>query len=312
MYAGCILIVSTVGVTVQMIENIQNNTKIRKMARYTCPVKVRLPGKSDSIVLCDVDSSQLLPGDIIVVPEGKSLPCDLVLLTGTTIVNEAMLTGESVPVMKSSLPITSNERYSTTHSGKYTLFGGTSVIQTRQAAENEPCLALVTSTGFLTTKGSLVRDILYPREITFKFYTDGYKFVGIMAVLAILGFMCAIPLMLQIGTSIGNLIDRSLDLLTICVPPALPAAMTCGVVFAIQRLKRDKIYCISPNRVNVAGRVTTFVFDKTGTITEDSLSVMGSRSVTTDEKGDVIFNDFSREMSSYVSESEWWLKSSYL
>jgi cation-transporting P-type ATPase 13A2 len=54
-----------------------------------------------------------------------------------------------------------------------------------------------------------------------------------MAVLAILGFMCAVPLMLEIGTSIGNLIDRSLDLLTICVPPALPAAMTCGVVFAI-------------------------------------------------------------------------------
>ena len=73
------------------------------------------------------------------------------------------------------------------------------------------------------------------------------------------------------------MIDRSLDLLTICVPPALPAAVTCGVVFAIRRLKKEKIFCISPNRVNVAGRVTTFVFDKTGTLTEDSLSVMGSR-----------------------------------
>ena len=55
---------------------------------------------------------------------------------------------------------------------------------------------LVTSTGFLTTKGSLVRDILYPREIKFKFYTDAYKFVGIMALVAILGFFCAIPFML--------------------------------------------------------------------------------------------------------------------
>lgn len=97
------------------------------------------------------------------VPEGKSLPCDLVLLTGTAIVNEAMLTGESVPVMKASLPITNSERYSTTNSGKFTLFGGTNVIQTRPHAENEPVFALVTSTGFLTTKGSLVRDILYPR-----------------------------------------------------------------------------------------------------------------------------------------------------
>jgi len=111
MYAMCILVVSTVGVTVQMIENIQNNTKIRQMARYTCPIQVRLPGIKDANYLSEVDSSQLLPGDIVVVPEGKSLPCDLVLLTGTAIVNEAMLTGESVPVMKSSLPITSSERY---------------------------------------------------------------------------------------------------------------------------------------------------------------------------------------------------------
>lgn len=124
-----------------------------------------------------------------------------------------------------------------------------------------------------------MRDILYPREIHFKFYTDGYKFVAIMAVVAIIGFFSTVPLMIEAGTNVGNLIDRSLDLLTICVPPALPAAMTCGVVFAIQRLKRQQIFCISPNRVNVAGQVTTFVFDKTGTITEDSLSVMGSRSV---------------------------------
>ena len=92
---------------------------------------------------------------------------------------------------------------------------------------------MVTSTGFMTTKASLVRNILYPREINFKFYTDGYKFVAIMAIVAVVGFFATVPLMIEAGTNIGNLIDRSLDLLTICVPPALPAAMTCGVVFAI-------------------------------------------------------------------------------
>ena len=122
-----------------------------------------------------------------------------------------------------------------------------------------------------------MRDILYPKEIKFKFYSDGMKFVGLMGVLAILGFILTVPIMLANGTSVAVMIDRSLDLITITVPPALPAAMTCGTVFAITRLKRSKIFCISPPRVNLAGRVTTFAFDKTGTLTEDGLSVQGFR-----------------------------------
>jgi cation-transporting ATPase 13A2 len=63
------------------------------------------------------------------------------------------------------------------------------------------------------------------------------------------------------------------------VPPALPAAMTVGTVFAINRLKNKKIFCISPPRVNVSGRVNLMVFDKTGTLTEDGLQVFGYRGV---------------------------------
>ena len=155
-----------------------------------------------------------------------------------------------------------------------------------------------------------MRDILYPREITFEFYADGLKFVGIMAALAILGFACVVPIMLRENTDIGILIDRSLDLLTICVPPALPAAMTCGVVFAINRLKEQKIFCISPNRVNVAGRISTFVFDKTGTITEDSLSVMGSRTVIS-ENGLMSFSNFESDSSKYQP-AGWWAQSNAL
>jgi len=55
--------------------------------------------------------------------------------------------------------------------------------------------------------------------------------------------------------------------------------MTIGTVFAISRLKKKKIYCISPNRVNVSGRVNLMVFDKTGTLTEDGLQVYGFRAV---------------------------------
>ena len=55
--------------------------------------------------------------------------------------------------------------------------------------------------------------------------------------------------------------------------------MTVGTVFAINRLKKKKIFCISPPRVNVSGRVSLMVFDKTGTLTEDGLEIYGFRAV---------------------------------
>lgn len=103
------------------------------------------------------------------------------------------------------------------------------------------------------------------------------KFIGIMALLAIVAQCITLPIQLGKGVPYSILIDRTLDLLTVTVPPALPAAMSCGIVFAISRLKKQDIFCISPPRVNMAGQIQNFVFDKTGTLTEEGLSVLGFR-----------------------------------
>lgn len=271
-YATCIGVISTLSVFASLYETIQNNKSIREMARYNCEINLLLRNRQ----LKTVNSSELLPGDVIELPSGKILPCDLILLTGGAIVNEAMLTGESIPVMKAPLPYNSLENYSETQTTKHTLYSGTCVIQTRPV-KDEKVYALVRSTGFLTTKGSLVRDILYPKEIQFKFNADAMKFVFFMAALAIIGFGLTVPLMIKSGQSAETIVDHSLDLITITVPPALPAAMSCGMIFAISRLKKLKIFCISPPRINCAGSVETFVFDKTGTLTEEGLSVQGFR-----------------------------------
>mmetsp|Transcript_15938 Transcript_15938/g.21614 ORF Transcript_15938/g.21614 Transcript_15938/m.21614 type:complete len:169 (+) Transcript_15938:698-1204(+) len=123
-YASCILIISTGSVILSLYETINNHNEIRKMARYHCVVRLMGPNGTQT----EVNSTQLVPGDVVVVPESTSLPCDLVLLTGTAITNEAMLTGESIPVMKSSLPNVASEIYSEKGAEKHTLFGGTIVI----------------------------------------------------------------------------------------------------------------------------------------------------------------------------------------
>lgn len=104
-----------------------------------------------------------------------------------------------------------------------------------------------------------------------------------MALVGIIGFISTLPELVKQGMSPSSLIDKSLDLITITVPPALPATMTVGVAFAISRLKKSKIFCISPPRVNVSGRVQIMVFDKTGTLTEDGLEIQGVRGIQEEE-----------------------------
>lgn len=74
-----------------------------------------------------------------------------------------------------------------------------------------------------------------------------------------------------------TIVLRALDLITVVVPPALPATLSIGTSFAISRLRKANIFCISPNRVNVGGKVNVVCFDKTGTLTEEGLDVLGVR-----------------------------------
>ena len=68
---------------------------------------------------------------------------------------------------------------------------------------------------------------------------------------------------------------KSLDVLTIVVPPALPAALAVGITYAQKRLKKKSIFTISPKRINLSGSVNLALFDKTGTLTEDGLEFHG-------------------------------------
>ena len=76
-------------------------------------------------------------------------------------------------------------------------------------------------------------------------------------------------------SDVTDIIKRTLDLITIVIPPALPAAMTVGIIFAQTRLKAQKVFCISPRSINLCGAINTICFDKTGTLTEDGLDMWG-------------------------------------
>ncbi|XP_077171278.1 polyamine-transporting ATPase 13A3-like [Paroedura picta] len=231
----------------------------------------------------EIFSTELVPGDVLLVPPGGlTLPCDAVLLNGTAIVNESLLTGESVPVTKTALPNPTqgaNGRlqdplYSPEEHKRHTLFCGTCVIQTRYYA-GEAVRALVIRTGFSTSKGQLVSSILFPKPSDFRLYRDACRFLLCLVGVAGVGMLYSVIRSVQQGERVGRIILESLDILTITVPPALPAAMTAGVVYAQRRLRGKQIFSISPQRINICGQLNLMCFDKTGTLTEDGLDLWG-------------------------------------
>ncbi|KAG0687930.1 hypothetical protein C6P40_001604 [Pichia californica] len=283
-YAFCIFIISVLSITESLIETRSTFERMRKMSRFECDVRVWRNG-----FWKEINSNDLVPGDIYEVsdPSLSILPCDSILLTGDCIVNEAMLTGESVPVSKVSINSDcvkdlENEFNSAKFSNRFSksfLYNGTKLVRVRYGSDNtgdkEVATALVVRTGFNTTKGALVRSMLLPKPTGFKFYEDSFKYIGVMSMIACFGFIFSTINFIKLGLPWKVIILRALDLITIVVPPALPATLTIGTNFALNRLREKNIFCIAPMRVNVGGKIDVFCFDKTGTLTEEGLDIMG-------------------------------------
>ncbi|KAG6095416.1 hypothetical protein E4U30_002470 [Claviceps sp. LM220 group G6] len=283
-YAACIFIMSIASISATLLEMRATTRRLHNISKFECDVRVLRNGFWKYIA-----SSELVPGDLYELsdPNLTQFPSDSILLTGDCIVNESMLTGESVPVSK--VPATEYALCNldlgassvSSEVARHFLYCGTRLIRARRPQEHREgdavALALVVRTGFSTTKGALVRSMLFPKPSGFKFYRDSFKYISVMAIVAMLGFIASLVNFLRLELAWNVIIIRALDLITIVVPPALPATLTIGTNFALSRLKKKQIYCISPQRVNVGGKLDIMCFDKTGTLTEDGLDVLGVR-----------------------------------
>uniref|UniRef100_A0A3B4H6L4 Polyamine-transporting ATPase 13A3 n=1 Tax=Pundamilia nyererei TaxID=303518 RepID=A0A3B4H6L4_9CICH len=284
-YAAAIVLMSVISIATSLYTIKKQYVMLHDMVAAHSIVRVSVCRANNDIE--EILSTDLVPGDVIVIPSnGTIMPCDAVLVSGTCIVNESMLTGESVPVTKTNLPNPvpgdrgeeAGSAYNTEEHKRHTLFCGTNVIQTRFYT-GELVKAVVVRTGFSTAKGQLVRSILYPKPTDFKLYRDAYLFLLCLVAVAGIGFVYSIVLSIMNEVMQKTIIIESLDIVTITVPPALPAAMTAGIVYAQRRLKRIGIFCISPQRINICGQINLVCFDKTGTLTEDGLDLWGVQRV---------------------------------
>lgn len=120
-----------------------------------------------------------------------------------------MNAGESVPVTK--VPTTNESMRQldlaadSIHAdvAKHFLFGGTKIVRARRPQDGQDdeavALAVVVRTGFNTTKGALVRSMLFPKSLGFKFYKDAFRYISVMAGVAGIGFLLSVINFVRLG-----------------------------------------------------------------------------------------------------------------
>lgn len=299
-----------------VFSRLKSLTALRGMGNKARPVWVHRLGKWTL-----VDSSELLPGDLMslirhkphfakneegdkakakakVEDEGGDIiPADLLLLSGSTVVNEASLTGESVPQMKEGLSeIEEGENLSMKFKHKMSVaYAGTKMLQCKGANEveaqsgssksllkdvpNPPdngAVCFVLRTGFSSAQGKLVRMIEGSQE-----KVKGHeKETGLLLLLLFFFAVASSSYVLYHGLqndkrSKYELLLHCILIVTSVIPPELPMQMALAVNTSLMTLMKMHIFCTEPFRVPIAGKLDSALFDKTGTLTTDELVAVG-------------------------------------
>ncbi|XP_045113394.1 polyamine-transporting ATPase 13A3-like isoform X2 [Portunus trituberculatus] len=267
-YSSCIVALSVTSIFIMVWETRRQSIALRETVTSQSEMMVIRDGKR--VVL---SSRDVVPGDVVFVDSVTTrLEVDAVLLYGSIITNEAMLTGESLPVTKVAVPLGNDTLFCEEEHKHHLLYSGTQVLQVRGAIEVP---AIVIKTGFYTARGELVRSILFPKPTDFHFYKDLMKMLSIFLLLGFAAMGWSFYKKSSQGDTFWVTLVYSLDLVTFVVPPLLPATLTAINVWAQQRLKKKKVYCLSSNYISQAGSVDLVCFDKTGTLTEEDLDLAG-------------------------------------
>jgi magnesium-transporting ATPase (P-type) len=198
-----------------------------------------------------------------------ALPCDAILLEGQCLVDESALTGESVPMHKVQLP--NNLNLFTEDEKSHLLFSGTRCLTSEKFNEiSKPALAVVHQTGFSTSRGLLIRAIMFnDNGKKYRFERDGNLFLLYLILISFL-FIAIYYIIAFSGSEPAKFSEvwlPSIDIMLVMVPPGLTLCLGIGVQYAQQRLMKEKISVMKGRLINAAGRMKVVLFDKTGTLT---------------------------------------------
>ncbi|MFS0715271.1 HAD-IC family P-type ATPase [Microbacterium sp. 2P01SA-2] len=212
-----------------------------------------------------VPAADLVPGDVVRLAPGDKVPADLRLIQASQLrIDEAALTGESVPASKRTDPVDVDagvgDRTPMAFSGTIVSAGQGQGIVTGTGARTEigKIQALVGGAGALTTP--LTKQL------------DAF---GRVLTLVILGMAAAMMLIGRFvhGMPSGELVSATIGFAVAAIPEGLPALVTITLAIGVQQMARRRAITRKLPAVETLGSVTTVCSDKTGTLTKNEMTV---------------------------------------
>lgn len=204
----------------------------------------------------DIKAENIVPGDVIYIKSGDIVPADGVVINSVSLmVDEAMLTGESVAVEKSELPGYDKKVYSGT-----LVYSGSATVSVEQ-------------TGMNTKMGKISGMIQQVKEESTPLQKKLAK-MGTYILLAC-AFICLVVTVTGIarGEDMINMLLTGISLAVAAVPEGLPAIVTISLALGVQRMAANKALVRRLPAVETLGSTTVICSDKTGTLTQNKMSV---------------------------------------
>lgn len=257
--AAIIIAIMMVSATIYYVQRFSTDRVLRSLQKHTAQnVEVTRDGHR-----IEVDSTELVPGDIFTLREGDKVPADARLIEGKNVrVDESLLTGESVPISKSTEVI----------HGEKEIYEQTNMLFQGSFISSGEAVGVVVGIGNETEFGQLAAltkktDVRSPVQKKIDKLIN--QIIGTVGAIAVVAFTLA----LARGTELSEAIRFVMALSVSAVPESLPVAISVILVLGMRRMAKRKALVRNMRAIETVGVITTIATDKTGTLTKNKLTV---------------------------------------